>query len=159
MFEVNLFLGNVDEILLELIIKTASIAMGMRRPNLVLPNSHTGDCLKALEIAEDAFPSDKILCRWVELQRLADEFAAQASAQEDSEITVEARDARTRSAHALLSKQISEWKARNIVELKSSKPPPIHISLCERGLNTAVHVFGVTSLTSLQGHSRWLLTW
>ena len=106
----------------------------MRRPNLVLPNSHTGDCLKALETSEDAFPSDKILCRWVELQRLADEFAAQASAQEDSEITVEARDARTRSAHALLSKQVSEWETRNFSEVTSSKFSPIHRNLCIKGL-------------------------
>ena len=104
--------------------------MGMRRPNLVLPNSHTGDCLKALEISEDAFPSDKILCRWVELQRLADEFAAQALAQEDLEITVEARDARTRTAHALLSTQVSEWEARNFLEVKSSKLHFIYTSLC-----------------------------
>lgn len=97
----------------------SSIAMGMRRPNLVQPSSHTEDCLKALEISEDAFPSDKILCRWVQLQRLADEFAAQASAEEDSEITVEARDARTRSAHAHFAKQVSEWEVRSFSELRS----------------------------------------
>lgn len=95
--------------------------MGMRRPNLVQPNSHTGDCLKALETSEDAFPSDKILCRWVELQRAADIFTAQVSAEEDSNITVEARDARIRSAHAHFTKQVSEWETRNSSELRSSK--------------------------------------
>ena len=95
--------------------------MGMRRPNLVQPNSHTGDCLKALETSEDAFPSDKILCRWVQLQMYADEFAGQASAEEDQEITVEARDARIRTAHAHFAKQVTEWEARNSMELRSSK--------------------------------------
>ena len=95
--------------------------MGMRRPNLVQPSPHTGDCLKALETAEDAFPSDKILCRWVELQRLADRFTAQAAAEEDAEITVEARDARIRSAHGQFTKQVAEWKARSSSELRSSK--------------------------------------
>lgn len=97
----------------------SSIAMGMRRPNLVQPSSHTGDCVKALEASEDAFPTDKTLCRWVQLQMLADEFAGQASAEEDSEITVEARDARIRSAYAHFAKQVSEWEARDSSELRS----------------------------------------
>lgn len=125
--------------------------MGMRRPNLVQPSSHTGDCLKALETAEDAFPSDKILCRWVQLQRIADEFAAQASAEEDSEITVEARDASTRSAHARFAKQVSEWELRNTSELRSSKLSSIHTSLC-RALTIAVQVFSMTWLIFPQGH-------
>ena len=95
--------------------------MGMRRPNLVQPSSHTGDCLKALEASEDAFQSDKILCRWVQLLRLADQFAAQVLAEEDSEITVETRDARTRSAHAFFAKQLSEWESRSSAELRSGK--------------------------------------
>lgn len=108
--------------------------MGMRRPNLVQPNSHTGDCLKALETSEDAFPSDKVLCRWVQLQKLADEFAAQASAEEDNEITVEARDARIRTAHAHFAKQVSEWEGRNSLELRSSKLSSISTGLCILGL-------------------------
>lgn len=104
--------------------------MGMRRPNLVQPSSHTGDCVKALEASEDAFPTDKTLCRWVQLQMLADEFAGQASAEEDSEITVEARDARIRSAYAHFAKQVSEWEARDSSELRSSKLPSIHTTLC-----------------------------
>lgn len=102
----------------------------MRRPNLVQPSSHTGDCVKALETSEDAFPSDKILCRWVQLQRLADEFAAQTSAEEDSEMTVEARDARIRSAHTHFAKNVSEWEVRSASELRSSKHSCIHTSLC-----------------------------
>lgn len=108
--------------------------MGMRRPNLVQPNSHTGDCLKALETSEDAFPSDKILCRWVQLQRFADEFAGQASAEEDQEITVEARDARIRTAHAHFAKQVTEWEVRNSIELRSSKLCSNPTSLCVRRL-------------------------
>lgn len=122
--------------------------MGMRRPNLVQPSSHTGDCLKALATSEDAFPSDKILCRWVQLQRLADQFAAQASAEEDSEITVEARDARTRSAHAHFAKQVSEWEVRNSSELRSSKLSSIRTSLCI-GLATVVQIFSITWLKFL----------
>ena len=95
--------------------------MGMRRPNLVQPSAYTGDCLKALETVDDAFPSDRTLCRWVELQMLADEFTAQVSAEEDSDITVEVRDARTRSAHAQYTKQVSEWKERNSSELGSGE--------------------------------------
>ena len=115
--------------------------MGMRRPNLVQPSSHTGDCLKALETAEDAFPSDKILCRWVELQRLADQFTAQAAAEEDAEITVEARESRIRSAHAQFTKQVSEWKMRNSSELRSSKLPAIQISLCTPKLDDCLPNF------------------
>lgn len=125
-----------------------SIAMGMRRPNLVQPSSHTGDCLKALETSEDALPSDRILCRWVELQRLADQFAAQASAEEDSEISVEARDARTRIAHAQYTKQVSEWEARNSSELRSSKLSSTHISLCIHRLGDCLPIFRMRWLTS-----------
>ena len=108
--------------------------MGMRRPNLVQPNSHTGDCLKALETSEDAFPSDKILCRWVQLQMYADEFAGQASAEEDQEITVEARDARIRTAHAHFAKQVTDWEVRNSIELRSSKLSSNPTRLCIRRL-------------------------
>ena len=52
---------------------------------------------------------------------LADEFTAQASAEENSEITIEVRDARTRSAHAQYTKQVLEWKARNSLELRSGE--------------------------------------
>ena len=95
--------------------------MGMRRPNLVQSNSHTRDSLRALETSEDAFASDKTLCRWVELQRFADEFATLASIEEDADITVEVRDVRIRSAHARFAKQVSEWEARNPPELRSGK--------------------------------------
>lgn len=124
----------------------------MRRPNLVQPSSHTGDCVKGLEVSEDAFPSDKILCRWVQLQRLADEFAAQASAEEDSEITVEARDIRTRSAHAHFVKQVSEWEVQNSLELKSSRLSSIPPASAYTGLIIAVQVFRMTTLMILQGH-------
>ena len=132
--------------------------MGMRRPNLVQPSSHTGDCVKALDISEDAFPSDKILCRWVQLQRLADEFAAHASAEEDSEISVEVRDARTRSAHAHFAKQVSEWEVRNSSELRSSKLSCIPESFC-KGLAVAVQIFSMTWLKFLQDHCHWLSMW
>lgn len=52
---------------------------------------------------------------------LADEFTAQVSVEEDSEITVEVRDARTRSAHAQYTKQVLEWKVRNSSELRSGE--------------------------------------
>ena len=123
MFEVKPFMRNPKLEFHEADRCKYSIAMGMRRPNLVQPNAHTGDCFKALETSEDAFPSDRIICRWVELQRFADEFAAQASAEEDSDITVEARDARIRSAHARFTMQVSDWEARNSSELRQSKLP------------------------------------
>ena len=66
---------------------------------------------------------------------LADKFAAQASAEEDSEITVEVRDARTRNAHAQLTKQLSEWKARNPSERRSGKLSFIHVNLRVNGLD------------------------
>ena len=131
--------------------------MGMRRPNLVQPSSHTGDCVTALEASEDAFPSDKILCRWVQLQRVADEFAAQASVEENSEITVAARDARVRSAHAHFARQVSEWEAQNSLELRSSKHSGMRTRLCMTDLITAVQILTMTCLTILQGHCRWVL--
>ena len=129
----------------------------MRRPNLVQPSSHTGDCVTALEASEDTFPSDKILCRWVQLQRIADEFAAQASVEEDSEITVAARDARVRSAHAHFARQVSEWEAQIPSELRSSKHSCIHTSLCITDLIIAVQILTMTCLTFLQDHCHWLL--
>lgn len=130
--------------------------MGMRRPNLVQPNSHTGDCITALQAAEDAFPSDKILCRWVQLQRIADEFTAQALAEEDAEITVPVRDARVRSAHAHFARQVSEWEARNSSELRSSKHSLIKISFCMTDLIIVDQTLTMTWLTFLQAHCRWL---
>lgn len=130
--------------------------MGMRRPNLVQPNSHTGDCITALEASEDAFPSDKILCRWVQLQRIADEFAAQALAEEDAKIDVPVRDARVRSAHAHFARQVSEWEARNSSELRSGKDSLIHTSFCMKDLIIAVQALTMTWLIFLQAHCRWL---
>ena len=130
--------------------------MGMRRPNLVQPNSHTGDCITALEASEDAFPSDKMLCRWVQLQKIADEFTAQALAEEDAEITVPVRDARVRSAHAHFARQVSDWEARNSSELRSSKHSLIHTGVCIADLIISVQTLTTTWLTFLQAHCRWL---
>lgn len=53
--------------------------MGMKRPNLVRWSPYMDEWLDALESSQDALESDKTLCQWVRLQRLADELGSNLS--------------------------------------------------------------------------------
>ena len=51
--------------------------MGLRQPNLFRWDSYIDECVEVVETSVDAMPSDKVLCQWVKLQRLADEISEQ----------------------------------------------------------------------------------
>jgi hypothetical protein len=54
-----------------------SITMVLRRPILVRFNDYMEQCVKYLETADDALPSDKILCQHVKLARISENIAVQ----------------------------------------------------------------------------------
>ena len=54
-----------------------SITMILRRPIIVRFNDYLQECTDYLETAEDALPSDKILCQHVKLARISEDIAVQ----------------------------------------------------------------------------------
>ncbi|KAF2423339.1 hypothetical protein EJ08DRAFT_596193, partial [Tothia fuscella] len=52
-----------------------SITMILRRPILVRHNEYMRECIEYLETADDALPSDKILCHHVKLANISEEIA------------------------------------------------------------------------------------
>ena len=54
-----------------------SISMILRRPILFRFTQYTRECLEYLESAEDALPSDKLLCQHVRLAHIAEDIAVQ----------------------------------------------------------------------------------
>lgn len=50
-----------------------SAATGLRRPNLIQWDSHMESTLNELDSTENALPSDRTLCQWIKLQRVAED--------------------------------------------------------------------------------------
>lgn len=89
-----------------------SVAMGMKRPNLIHPNPYIADCAKVLKSSEDSLQSDTFLCRWTQLQVLADDLAAQISSEEDTVLSV--RESKARSAYNVFKKQVTAWESHSL---------------------------------------------
>ena len=50
-----------------------SAATGLRRPNLIQWDSYMESILNELDSTGDTLPSDRTLCQWVKLQRIAED--------------------------------------------------------------------------------------
>lgn len=99
--------------------------MGSRRSNLTRWTSYIDECLHDLETSEDALPSDKTLCQWVKLQRLADDLGTQMSTDDISHAGIS--DLKIQYALRGFERQISDWKKQKPAEVISSNAFPLGI--------------------------------
>lgn len=97
--------------------------MGSRRSNLTRWTSYIDECLRDLEKSEEALPSDKTLCQWVKLQRLADDLGSQMSTDDISHAGIS--DPTIQYALKGFERQISEWMKQKPTEVTSSKVFPL----------------------------------
>lgn len=96
-----------------------SAAMGSRRLNLIRWTAYMDECLHDLETSEEALPSDKTLCQWVKLQRLADEIGTQISA--DGVSHGEISDPKVQYALKGFERQMGDWKKQKPAQIASRK--------------------------------------
>lgn len=75
------------------------------------------ECLRDLEKSSEAFPSDKVFCQWVRLQKLADDLGAQISTDEISQTDIS--DQKTQYALKGFEKQLVDWEKQKSVEITS----------------------------------------
>lgn len=94
-----------------------SAAMGTRRQNLIRWTPYMDECLRDLEKSSEAFPSDKVFCQWVRLQKLADDLGAQISTDEISHTDIS--DQKTQYALKGFERQLVDWEKQKSVEITS----------------------------------------
>ena len=83
--------------------------MSMRRPPMLRYNSWVGDCLKYLEAAPNAAPSDKLLIGWVKLLNIAEEVASSLSF-DDPRNMPSLSEPRVQLMLKSFEKQLETWK-------------------------------------------------
>lgn len=75
------------------------------------------ECLRDLETSEGPLPSDKRLCQWVKLQRLADDLGTQISTDDASHIDIS--DQKIQYALRGFERQMNEWRKQRSAEVTS----------------------------------------
>lgn len=95
----------------------ANAAMGSRRQNLIRWTPYMDECLRDLENSKGPLPSDKSLCRWVKLQRLADDLGTQISTDDASHIDIS--DQKIQYALKGFERQMNEWRKQRSAEVTS----------------------------------------
>lgn len=88
-----------------------NVSMAQRRPNLLRYTMFMGECIEVLENSPDAAPSDKVLCQWVKLQKIAEEIGI-SFAFDDPNANVSIDDARVQFSLKGFARQLEEWKLR-----------------------------------------------
>ena len=86
-----------------------STSMSLRTPNVMRWTHCMDDCLEVLETSPDAFPSDKILCQHIRLQRITEEAAMQLSLKSSS-ASLASRTMQIQSSYRSSKRQLCEWK-------------------------------------------------
>src|SRR5947199_10228238 len=84
-----------------------SLAMRMRRPNMLLFNNWMAECLVTLENSSNIL--DKRLGLWVTLQRIAEETTTQFGL-DDPSISIRLTAARVQVIVAGFERRMEEWK-------------------------------------------------
>ena len=75
--------------------------------------------LEALETDQDALESDKMLCQWVRLQRLADELGSKLSL--DHVCHIDVSDPKIESALRGFERQMNDWHEQTPEDKPSCK--------------------------------------
>ncbi|KAI4130921.1 MAG: hypothetical protein LQ347_003205 [Umbilicaria vellea] len=92
--------------------------MGMKRPNLVRWSPYMDEWLDALESSQDALESDKTLCQWIRLQRLADELGSKLSL--DQVCHIDVSDPKIECALKQFERHVNDWHG----QMPEAKPSP-----------------------------------
>lgn len=86
-------------------------SMAQRRPNLLRYTMFMSECVEVLESSPEAAPSDKVLCQWVKLQKIAEEIGI-GFAFDDPNAIVSIDDARVQFSLKGFARQLEEWKSK-----------------------------------------------
>ncbi|KAI9808071.1 MAG: hypothetical protein M1826_004368 [Phylliscum demangeonii] len=97
----------------------ATTSMSLRRPNLIRWTPYMGECVEVLE-SGDAVPSDRLLCQWVRLQRIAEEVGVQL-AMDDPCATVRLSDWKVQCLVKEFECQLEDWRAQLPPDLDGRK--------------------------------------
>ncbi|RAQ43547.1 Zn(II)2Cys6 transcription factor [Aspergillus flavus] len=87
----------------------SNTSMSLRAPNVMRWTHCMDECLEILETSPDAFPSDKVLCQHIRLQRITEEAAMQLSLQ-DFSASWSSRAIQIQTSYALSKRQLSDWR-------------------------------------------------
>lgn len=86
-------------------------SMAQRRPNLLRYTMFMSECVEVLESSPEAAPSDKVLCQWVKLQKIAEEIGI-GFAFDDPNATVSIDDTRVQFSLKGFARQLEEWRSK-----------------------------------------------
>ncbi|KAE8326205.1 hypothetical protein BDV39DRAFT_206099 [Aspergillus sergii] len=87
----------------------SNTSMSLRAPNVMRWTHCMDECLAILETSPDAFPSDKVLCQHIRLQRITEEAAMQLSLK-DSSASRWSRAIQIQTWYTLSKRQLSDWR-------------------------------------------------
>jgi hypothetical protein len=88
---------------------SSNAAMSLRRPNLISWTPFMEECIEVLENSPEALPSDRIMARWVRLQRIADQ-AGSEFAMEDPSSYFSMSDAKVQYAMKGFGRELDKWR-------------------------------------------------
>lgn len=101
--------GDRSRRLLMRLLTLRSTSMSLRAPNVMRWTHCMDECLEILETSPDAFPSDKVLCQHIRLQRITEEAAMQLSLK-DFSASRSSRAIQIQTSYALSKRQLSDWR-------------------------------------------------
>ncbi|KAE8316518.1 hypothetical protein BDV41DRAFT_573800 [Aspergillus transmontanensis] len=87
----------------------SNTSMSLRVPNVMRWTHCMDECLEILETSPDTFPSDKVLCQHIRLQRITEEAAMQLSLK-DSSASQWSRAIQIQTSYTLSKRQLSDWR-------------------------------------------------
>lgn len=88
-----------------------NVSMAQRRPNLLRYTKFMSECVEVLENSPDAAPSDRVLCQWVKLQKIAEEIGI-GFAFDDPNAVISIEDASVQFSLNGFASQLEEWKSK-----------------------------------------------
>lgn len=89
----------------------SNVSMAQRRPNLLRFTKFMDECIEVLENSPEAEPSDKTLCQWVKLQKIAEEVGI-GFAFDDPNADISIDDLRIQFTLKGFARQLEEWRSK-----------------------------------------------
>lgn len=88
-----------------------NVSMAQRRPNLLRFTKFMDECIEVLESSPEASPTDRNLCQWVKLQKIAEEVGI-GFAFDDPNANVSIDDERVQFSLKGFARQLEEWRSK-----------------------------------------------
>lgn len=113
------------------------------------------ECVEILETSPDALPSDKILCQWIKIQRLAEDIKFQFS-MDDPSTNVAVNEPKIQYALKGFERELEEWRRETYKDNQSREYPSLHNSFrgCAILMNVQPVCFRASILHSFSAGSR-----